>query len=231
MLKKTALKLSKRLHRLVGYEVVKEGSSAPAQLFNYRDNVNFDYNSYKNVQIDGNKRKIENVWVNEDNIKFLSAYLEAELDTIEFGLCHGTRRGLEQKWFAQYLNCTVLGTEISDTAAQFKNTIEWDFHDVKDEWIGAVDFIYSNSFDHSYDPKACINAWSDCLKKGGLCIIEHSSGHEKARKLDPFGAQIQVMPYLITTWLHGKCGVVDVVDAPVLRKGHSYSKFIMLQKR
>ena len=28
------------------------------------------------------------------------------------------------------------------------------FPEVKPEWIGKADFIYSNSFDHSYDP-AC----------------------------------------------------------------------------
>lgn len=231
MLKRIALQLSKKAHKLVGYEVIKEGSRSSVQLYDYRQNGEFDYNSYKDTQIAGNKRKIENVWVNEENIKFISAYLDAELKKIQFGLCHGTRRGLEQKWFAKYLHCTVIGTEISDTATEFENTIEWDFHNVKDEWINAVDFIYSNSFDHSYDPKACINAWADCLRSGGICVIEHTSGHEKATKLDPFGAKIQLLPYLLTTWLHGKCSVVDVLDSPVLTQNQSYVKFVVLQKR
>jgi len=231
MLKKFLFKLSNRAHKLFGYEVIKAGSNAPIQIYQYDKSGSFDYDAYKEIQQQGNKRKIENVWVDEENIKFLADYIKNELSSIEFGLCHGTRRGLEQKWFKKYLDCEVLGTEISDTATQFEDTIEWDFHNIKDEWIDSVDFIYSNSFDHSYDPNACINAWAGCLRRGGIIAIEHTSGHEKATKLDPFGAKIQVMPYLLTTWLRGKCGVIDVVEAPVLANGQSYTQFIVLQKR
>ena len=70
--------------------------------------------------------------------------------------CHGTRQGFEQKWFSKNLECKVIGTEISDNANDYKNTIEWDFHNVKKEWIGSVDFIYSNALDHSYDPNKCL---------------------------------------------------------------------------
>jgi len=92
-----------------------------------------------------------------------------------------------------------MGTEISDTATQFPNTIQWDFHEVKPEWVGAVDFIYSNSFDHTYDPERCLNAWMSCVRSGGMCILEHSSLHGTggATQLDPFGAELSQMPYLI----------------------------------
>ena len=47
----------------------------------------------------------------------------------------------------------VIGTEIaSDAENRFPNTIEWDFHNVKDEWLNNVDFIYSNSFDQQIVP-------------------------------------------------------------------------------
>lgn len=113
-------------------------------------------------------KKIDRVWVQEENIDFLSRYIAERIGTPQFGICHGTRRGLEQSWFGARLKCKVIGTEISDTAAQFPNTIQWDFHEVKQEWVGAVDFIYSNSFDHSYDPEKCINAWMSCVKPGAL---------------------------------------------------------------
>lgn len=207
------------------------GLQRPLQLYKYENDGKFDYSSYKATQVEGNKRKIHNVWAKEENIKFISDYLREQIKDIEFGLCHGTRRGLEQKWFKKYLRCYVLGTEISDTAAQFEDTIEWDFHNVKDSWINSVDFIYSNSFDHSYDPESCINAWADCLKKGGIAVIEHSSGHEKATALDPFGAKIQIMPYLLAKWLDGKCGIVGILDAPVMRNRQSYQQFLIIQKR
>ena len=146
-----------------------------------------NYDHYKKVQIEGNIRKINNCWVNEDNIKFLSDFLKKEIPNLKFGICHGTRRGLEQKWFNKYLGIKVIGTEISHTATRFPNTIQWDFHDVKDEWIHNTDFIYSNSFDHSYKPKECLDAWMSCLKKNGLLILEWTTGHIKFNELDPFG--------------------------------------------
>lgn len=192
----------------------------------------FDYQLYRQIQENGNKKKIDWVWVKEANIKFLSNYLQEQLVAPSFGLCHGTRRGKEQEWFRKYLHCDVLGTEISDTAAQFPNTIQWDFHDVKPEWIGGVDFIYSNSFDHSYDPEKCLNAWMSCLRKGGLCIIEHSSLDNRGciDELDAFGADIAVMPYLITLWGDGRYGVRQILEAPVKTANLDFLNYIVLQK-
>ena len=102
-------------------------------LYQYRDSTGgFDYERYKEIQTAGNVRKIENVFVKEENIKFFAEYISSVLGTPRFGLCHGTRRGLEQTWFRKYLDCDVIGTEISHTAAEFPHTIQWDFHQVKD---------------------------------------------------------------------------------------------------
>jgi SAM-dependent methyltransferase len=188
----------------------------------------FDYNRYKEIQIQGNRTKIENVWVIEDNIKYLSNYIKSWIKEPTFGLCHGTRRGMEQGWFSKYLGCEVLGTEISDTASEFPNTIEWDFHEVKNEWIGNVDFIYSNSFDHSYNPAECIKSWMSCLKPGGICIIEHSDYHgvKGVDDLDPFGAELLIMPYLILEWSEGKFAVREILKAP--KKGDAIQQLNFL---
>ncbi|WDT79188.1 MAG: hypothetical protein MPW14_18850 [Candidatus Manganitrophus sp.] len=163
--------------RPFGYKVAKFTPEADMEpeihhgftLYNYRtEDGKFDYEKYRQIQTEGNKKKIDRVWVQEENIDFLSRYIAERIGTPQFGICHGTRRGLEQSWFGARLKCKVIGTEISDTAAQFPNTIQWDFHEVKQEWVGAVDFIYSNSFDHSYDPEKCINAWMSCVKPGGF---------------------------------------------------------------
>ncbi|MDP3495151.1 MAG: methyltransferase domain-containing protein [Hyphomonadaceae bacterium] len=183
-----------------------------------RSDGSFDYERYKAIQTDGNHRKLDRVFVSEDNIRFLSEVISTRMPEAHFGLCHGTRRGLEQNWFAKYLECEVIGTEISDTASQFPNTIQWDFHDVKPEWVGAVDFIYSNSFDHSYDPEACLTAWMSCLRPGGLCFLEHTTEHGPANtsELDPFGAEITLLPYLILKWGKGRFSVVDLLAGPAL---------------
>jgi hypothetical protein len=89
------------------------------------------------------------------------------------------------------LNAEVLGTEISASATQFPNTIEWDFHDVKPEWVGSVDFVYSNALDHSYNPEMCLTQWMSCLKPGGYCILHWSTGHRTSNPWDPFGAELE----------------------------------------
>ena len=168
--------------------------------------------------------------MSEDNISFLADYIRNTMGDAQFGICLGTRRGKEQEWFRKYLECDVIGTEISPTATQFPNTIEWDYHEVKAEWVDSVDFIYSNSFDHSYDPEKCLNAWMSCIKKGGVCILEHTSGHESATRLDPFGAHLSVMPYLILNWGNGKFHVREILDAPSRANALSYIRFVVIQR-
>lgn len=186
-------------------------------LYQYLDEEGrFDYETYRRIQEDGNKRKLNEVWVIKENIAFLSNIIFNHCPKPSLGLCHGTRQGKEQMWFREFLECDVFGTEISETANDFPYTIQMDFHQIKPEWKGNVDFIYSNSLDHSFDPRKCLRTWMSCLKPNGLCILEHSSRHTPAgaSELDPFGASIEVMPYLILEWSGGEFGVTQVRSAP-----------------
>lgn len=223
--------LSRRGYALV--RVPKNYSPATNYvLYDYKDaDGKFDYEGYKRAQTEGNKRKINKVFVDKRNIEFLANYLRRRLGNIRHGICHGTRRGLEQSWFREFLGADVIGTEISDTATQFPHTIEWDFHNTKPEWIDHFDFVYSNSFDHSYDPSKCLSAWVSCLRPGGLCILEHSrfQGIWATNSLDPFGADLQVMPYLICRWGAGQFSVREIMDvpAPIAEGQHA---FIVVQR-
>ena len=123
-----------------------------------------------------------------------------------------------------------MGTEISETAKNFQNTIQWDFHKIKPEWLGAADFVYSNALDHSYDPPLCLNQWMLCLKDDGICIIEHSSGHENSNELDPFGAPIELMPYLVLKWSQGRFFVTEILNARVIKAELNYLKFLIIRK-
>lgn len=186
-------------------------------LYEYtRPDGSFDYELYRRIQTEGNRKKIGKVWAREENITFLAEYIRKMKPDLEFGICHGTRRGKEQEWFAKTLNCDVIGTEISDTATMFPKTIQWDFHNTKTEWIDNVDFIYSNSFDHTYAPEQCLNAWMSCVKPGGLCFLEHTLQHTSSgtSELDPFGADLILMPYLITTWGQGRYYVREILRTP-----------------
>jgi hypothetical protein len=222
--------LKRRILRLLRGRHGSVDTNQGFELYRYRKpDGSFDYEQYRNAQVQGNRRKIRNVWVQEENISFLSDYISKTVPRVEFGLCHGTRRGKEQEWFRKYLGCEVIGTEISDTAEEFPHTIQWDFHEVKPEWKGAVDFIYSNSLDHSYDPAKCLRAWLSCIRQGGICIIEHTSRHEHASELDPFGVDIRILPYLILTWGEGDFCVRELLDAPARVGSLSYSKYLIVQ--
>lgn len=187
-------------------------SKSDVKLHSYtKPDGSFDYDSYRAIQESGNKKKIDQTWAHPENIAFLSRYIKERLPNVEFGICHGTRRGSEQKWFREHLHCEVIGTEIASTASQFPHTVQWDFHEINPAWIGKTDFIYSNSFDHAYDPKKALNAWMGSLKPDGLCILEHGTGHEpkKVSALDPFGAKFSAMPALIREWSEGRFAVAD----------------------
>ena len=236
-IKPLAKKIAERFLNQLGYEVnrivTNRHDSQGFRLYRYlKDDGSFDYESYKRIQMEGNERKINNIWVREENIAFLSDYIKNLIGTPRFGICHGTRMGKEQEWFRKYLNCEVIGTEISDTAENFPYTIQWDFHEAKADWKDAADFIYSNSFDHSYDPEKCLNVWMSCVRRGGVCIIEHSPEHgpSGSSELDPFGADIVQMPYLILTWGKGKYGVRELLKAPSKPASHEYLYFIVVQR-
>lgn len=234
MIKTLIGKPLKAIAGLFGYEIVRKSPIAKHtgfELYRYtKPDGTFDYERYKRVQTAGNKEKIGQVWAMEENIAFLSDYLTKHLGKVEFGLCHGTRQGKEQAWFKEYLKCDVLGTEISDTAEQFPDTIQWDFHEVKPEWVGAADFIYSNSFDHSYDPERCLKAWMSCVKRGGLCILEQSDADEFATELDPFGSDLTYLPYLVLTWGKGEFWVREIIEAPTKVDVLRYVRFLIIQK-
>ncbi len=227
----------KRFLARFGYEIRKitkdQWGSRGFTLYTYlKEDGSFDYEKYRHNQQEANLRKLNKVWVLEENIAFLSDYIKNIIGRPKFGICHGTRRGKEQEWFKKYLNCEVIGTEISDTAELFPNTIQWDFHKTKPVWIEATDFIYSNSFDHSYDPENCINAWMSCVKTGGICIIELSSCNapNRASETDPFGVDVVELPYLIATWGEGKYGVRELIKAPTKRDIQQILYFIVIQK-
>jgi len=231
------IKASNKVLKRLGYRIVKDKAGKDVLFYvnekAYIDHLgNFDIEKYRKIQTEGNKKKLDRVWVREENIKFISGYITGKIAKPATGVCHGTRRGMEQQWFRKYLGCDVFGTEISDTALDFPNTIQWDFHEIKPEWINHFDFIYSNSLDHSYNPELCINQWMKCLKANGVCVIEYSNVHEPkhADSLDPFGAQLQVLPYLFLLWSKGKFGVVDVIDAPSKHPDLSYLKFLILKR-
>jgi hypothetical protein len=177
---------------------------------------NFDYRRYRDAQIAANHAKINAVWVCKPSIQFLSRYILKAMGKPAFGLCHGTRRGLEQAWFRECLggNVEVIGTEISDTAAQFPHTVRHDFHERRPEWVNAASFVYSNSWDHAYDPAKALFVRMESLRPGGVVILEHTIGHrpENASESDPFGIAFDDLVNFVNMIGGGRFYTSEVLD-------------------
>ena len=148
-------------------------NSNDIKIYRYeKEDGSFDYELYKEAQTNVNLRKLDFSGPDTWKIKLISDHIKKNISNLKFGLCHGTRRGHEQRDFQSFLDVEVLGTEISHTAANFPNTIQWDFHEVKEGWKDSVCFIFSNSLDHSYDPVKCLSAWMSCIKTGGKIYLQ-----------------------------------------------------------
>lgn len=163
------------------------------------------HEEYVAAQVEGNKRKLKNSYVDPISLDYLTNYLTQDLKLLPTEvICHGTRRGLEQKYFRDSflkrgVNINIVGTEISPTALNYPDTIQWDFHQIKPEWRSNIDLIYSNSFDHSYKPNECLDTWMSCLSDYGVCVLEYSDVCDvKWGKTDPFGATLDEYKELVS---------------------------------
>jgi hypothetical protein len=137
-----------------------------------------NYDDYVAAQCKTNLVKRERVWVHDRELETLASAIRSVVPQPRFGLCHGVRNGAEVRRLRELLGCEVWGTEISPSASDYDYVIQWDFHQVRPEWLGTCDFVYSNSLDHSYDPAACLTAWLSCLSPQGRCFLHWSNEHD-----------------------------------------------------
>jgi SAM-dependent methyltransferase len=193
-----------------------------------------DYDTYREVQTAGNKAKLKRQFVKESHVVQLAQAIDAAIGPVRFGLCHGTRRGLEQAWFSAHLsgNPRVLGTEISDTATDFPNTVQWDFHDPNPDWAGRADFVYSNSWDHAFDPARAFAAWVDSLRPGGWMLLDHNrkQSPESANALDPFGVTFERLVGLLENQFGDLARLLPVIDTRKTNPDYKV-RTVVLQKR
>ena len=165
------------------------------------DSNNFDrklktdkYNEYVNAQITRNGKRNKGrpmfSWIDDNQLKVLAEIIINHSEA-KNGICHGAANGWEVKKLKEFIpNINIIGTDLAGTG----EILKWDFHKVKEEWINNRDFIYSNALDHSYNPFYCIDQWMSCVKKSGLCILSHASGHYElcgSNNHDCFGASVE----------------------------------------
>lgn len=169
------------------------------QVYKYKN-----YAAYCKSQIITANKKKYNIWAHPVEIQYLSEYIKHAIPGLKQGICHGVRTGWEVNEFRKKLQADIIGTEIS-TVAKFDHVIEWDFHQIKSEWLGQIDFIYSNAFDHSYDPSYCLKQWLSCLTSNGMCIIQWSKRDETwFNAADCFAASLEEYKTLLAEHSHIK---------------------------
>lgn len=159
------------------------------------------YEEYEELQVKHNLRKITNVWADENSLNFILNFLKSKTGNIK-GLCHGSRNGFEQNFFNKITSFEVIGTDISPSANDYENSVVWDFHKVKEEWVANFDFVYTNSHDQSFKPSLAIETWLNQLKPDGYLFIEHSEDHgpRSVGEMDPFGVKPNVFCHILVSW-------------------------------
>lgn len=184
------------------------------------------YEEYVAEQTRTNKIKINNKWVREENIIDIKKHCDKSNLSPKKILCHGTRNGIEIKYFKKHFpDSQVIGTEISDTAGKFPDTVQWDFHDVKEEWINQFDIVFTNSWDHSYDLDKATNSWIEQLNRKGIMILDWSSysTSKPFNKSDCCGCSLEDLKSFLSE--KGK-----VVDFPTKGFGSEKSYLVITSK-
>ena len=213
----------------LGYRISKVNNTGElVKIYKYKN-----YDEYKETQISYNKKKIEHVWADEKTLEKISEFLLENVSTgIIKGICHGSRNGFEQNFFNKKKNkFHVIGTDISDTAENYKDSVTHDFHEEKKEWLNNFDFVYSNSLDQSFDPRKALQAWLNQLKKNGFLIIEHTDQHGviASGKMDPFGVEANFFPYLLSDWF-GHSISIKIIKSLKVNKNNAPVHLFILKK-
>jgi hypothetical protein len=147
-----------------------------------RKDEQFNYGKYVEIETSLNKDKFERTSFSSEEV---SAVVEnfhrrpRPAGRQPFALCQGVRNGAEVRHFADHLKFRVLGTDISDSILGVPDGVMMDFHDCPKLWMGKVDFLYSNSWDQSYDVKACLAHWAGLLAEHGALYLQHTANHLK----------------------------------------------------
>jgi hypothetical protein len=177
-----------------------------------------DYNEYKDIQIAANRLKFRSVWVEDAELIRIAHYVCDQVPDARRGVCHGVRNGYEVQRLRSLLPRVDLeGTDIAESADRVPHCMTWDMHDVRADWIGSLDVMYSNSWDHSYNPALLFQRWSECLSPTGRLFLSYSDLHSdrgvsRGSKTDPFGCSCDEL-IRILQWNFVVEDVLDVVPS------------------
>ncbi len=195
---KNIVKIINKFIRVSGYKLTRDIPYIYLHKYN-------SYDEYVEIQKFTNKRKLDRVWADDKTLQIVADRVKENIPENKNyflnGICHGSRNGYEVNKLNERLNTSeVIGTDISETAKDYKNLVVWDFHKVNPDWNKKFDFVYTNSLDQAQQPFEAIKTWLGQLKKDGILFIEHSRTHhgvDGVTDYDPFGVLPEFMPYAL----------------------------------
>jgi hypothetical protein len=166
--------------------------------------LSFDsYDEYKQVQVSANRLKFGQVYAEDPELRRIASHFLTHTRDEGLGLCHGVRNGYEVRKLRSLMPAVnIIGTDISHTAEKIENCIVWDMHATKPEWAGSVKFMYSNSWDHAYDPDLLFARWSDTLAPDGRLYLSYTDLHSEQginedTKIDVVGCSLDELIRLV----------------------------------
>jgi len=182
--------------------------------YNMKQEKYNSHNQYRKAQKQGYRFKIsrnpKGHFAVAEELDFIVKSYEGK--NIQGGLCMGVRNGWEVRYLRGKTNSeNICGVEIGDIPKKdFGIILQADFHDLIRYWVGNADFVYSNSLDHSFNPRMALGVWEKYLKPGGSMFISwtpwHNEEHTSMKHGDIFGANLDEYTALINQ----VCNVVGV---------------------
>lgn len=92
-------------------------------------------------------------------------------------LCLGVRNGAELDHFRAVFSGWVIGVDINPGSANGRrDVVVGSFDSLPPAWSGAFGVVFSNSFDHAFDPAGTAAEWTRVLRPGGVLILAHAVG-------------------------------------------------------
>lgn len=140
---------------------------------------------------------------------------------VKTGICHGARNGLEAEELMKRLpGSTIFGTDLFPHSGRSRlvptkaKVVEWDFNKKNRRWMGRFDLVYSNSFDHAFNPRWTLRVWFGQLREGGALFLQWTKWNLGVRQGDCLGGQLTEFVDLVNKF--GK--VVDLLYVNVARE-------------
>lgn len=100
-------------------------------------------------------------------------------------LCLGARQGTEVKAFRD-LGCDAIGIDLMP-GENNPYVVKGDFHNLQFP-AESMDVMFTNSFDHVFDPKKMLAEIRRVLKRDGLLVVEAMRGEIEAHQPDAYAS-------------------------------------------